>query len=38
VFFAEVEGVSMRRQRVPVSIEGMGAGEITRLIFGTEAT
>lgn len=33
VFFAEVEGVSMRRQRVPVSIEGMGEGNILRLIF-----
>ncbi len=38
VFLAEVEGVSLRRQRVPVSIEGMGEGEITRLNLGPEAT
>jgi hypothetical protein len=34
VFFAEVEGVSMTRQRVPVSVEGMGEGNILRLMFG----
>ena len=34
VFFAEVEGVLLRRQRVPVGVEGMGTGEISRLIFG----
>ena len=34
VFFAEVEGVLLRRQRVPVAVEGMGTGEISRLIFG----
>jgi hypothetical protein len=33
VFFAEVEGVNMSRQHVPVVIEGMGEGEITRLVF-----
>ena len=33
VFFAEVEGVSMSRQRMPVSIEGMGEGNILRLMF-----
>ena len=33
VFFAEVEGVSLSRQRVPVSIEGMGEGTISRLTF-----
>jgi predicted DNA-binding protein with PD1-like motif len=33
VFFAEVEGVSLSRQRVPVSVEGMGEGKITRLTF-----
>jgi len=38
VFLAEVEGVSLRRQRVPVSIEGMGEGEITQLNLGSEAT
>lgn len=34
VFFAEVEGVLLSRQRVPVAVEGMGAGEISRLMFG----
>jgi predicted DNA-binding protein with PD1-like motif len=34
VFFAEVEGVLLRRQRVPVAVEGMGTGEISCLIFG----
>jgi predicted DNA-binding protein with PD1-like motif len=34
VFFAEVEGVSLSRQRVPVSIESMGEGTISRLVFG----
>jgi len=34
VFFAEVEGVTLSRQRVPVAVEGMGEGEITRLVFG----
>jgi predicted DNA-binding protein with PD1-like motif len=33
VFLAEVEGVRLSRQRVPVSVEGMGEGEITRLVF-----
>ena len=33
VFFAQVEGVSMSRQRVPVAIEGMGEGNILRLMF-----
>jgi predicted DNA-binding protein with PD1-like motif len=33
VFFAEVEGELLSRQRVPVAVEGMGAGEISRLIF-----
>jgi predicted DNA-binding protein with PD1-like motif len=33
VFFAEVEGVSLTRQRVPVSVEGMGEGNITQLVF-----
>ena len=33
VFLAEVEGVRLSRQRVPVSVEGMGTGEITRLMF-----
>jgi hypothetical protein len=34
VFFAEVEGVPLSRQRVPVSVEGMGEGKISRLTFG----
>lgn len=36
VFFAEVEGATMTRQRVPVSVEGMGAGNILRLMFDTK--
>jgi predicted DNA-binding protein with PD1-like motif len=34
VFFAEVEGVTLDRQRVPVAVEGMGEGTIGRLVFG----
>jgi predicted DNA-binding protein with PD1-like motif len=34
VYFGEVEGVSLSRQRVPVSVEGMGEGRISRLTFG----
>lgn len=34
VFFAEVEGVPLSRQRVPVTVEGMGEGKISRLTFG----
>ena len=34
IFFAEVEGTTLTRQRVPVDIEGMGTGEISRLMFG----
>jgi predicted DNA-binding protein with PD1-like motif len=34
VFFGEVEGVSLSRQRVPVDIEGMGEGKVSRLTFG----
>jgi len=34
VFFAEVEGVTLSRQRVPVAVAGMGEGEVTRLVFG----
>lgn len=33
VFFAEVEGVTLSRRRVPVAVEGMGEGEVTRLVF-----
>lgn len=34
VFLAEVEGVPLSRQRVSVSVEGMGEGEVSRLTFG----
>ena len=34
VFFAEVEGVSLGRQRMAVAVEGMGEGLISRLVFG----
>jgi predicted DNA-binding protein with PD1-like motif len=33
VFFAEVEGIVMGRRRVPVAVEGMGEGKVTRLVF-----
>lgn len=33
IFFAEVEEVNLSRGKVPVSIEGMGSGMITRLLF-----
>jgi predicted DNA-binding protein with PD1-like motif len=33
VFFTEVERVALSRQRVPVAVEGMGEGEVTRLLF-----
>ena len=33
VFFAEVEGATLSRRRVPVAVEGMGEGEVTRLVF-----
>lgn len=33
IFFAEVEGPTLTRQHVPVAIEGMGQGEISRLMF-----
>jgi predicted DNA-binding protein with PD1-like motif len=34
VFFAEVEGVSLGRQRMAIAVEGMGEGEVSRLTFG----
>ena len=34
VFFGEVEGLPLSRQRVAVSVEGMGEGKVTRLTFG----
>jgi predicted DNA-binding protein with PD1-like motif len=33
IFFAEVEGVSLSRRRVPVTVEGMGEGTVSRLCF-----
>ena len=33
IFFGEVEGVHLTRERVPVSVEGMGKGLISRLMF-----
>jgi predicted DNA-binding protein with PD1-like motif len=33
VFFAEVEGMHLHRDRLPVSVEGMGTGQISRLRF-----
>jgi predicted DNA-binding protein with PD1-like motif len=33
IFFAEVQGVDLTRQRLPVSIKGMGRGTISRLVF-----
>jgi predicted DNA-binding protein with PD1-like motif len=34
VFFAEISGRSLSRQRVPVAVPGMGEGEVSRLTFG----
>ncbi|MFB0536780.1 MAG: PPC domain-containing DNA-binding protein [Anaerolineae bacterium] len=34
VFFTEVEGVTLSRRHMPVAVEGMGEGEISRLTFG----
>lgn len=33
IFFAEVSGTHLSYRRVPVSVEGMGAGEISQLTF-----
>ncbi len=33
IFFAEVDGPTLTRQRVPVSVDGMGEGMISRLMF-----
>ena len=33
IFFAEVEGPTLRRQSIPISVEGMGQGSISRLVF-----
>ena len=34
IFFGELEGPTLTRQSIPVSIEDMGKGAISRLIFG----
>ncbi|HSJ54147.1 MAG TPA: PPC domain-containing DNA-binding protein [Anaerolineae bacterium] len=34
LYLAEVEGITLTRPRVAVSVEGMGSGEISRLAFG----
>ncbi len=34
VFFAEVSGVALSRQRLPVAVAGMGEGQVSRLTFG----
>jgi uncharacterized protein len=33
IFFAEVEGKKLVRERVPVDVPGMGNGSVSRLIF-----
>jgi predicted DNA-binding protein with PD1-like motif len=33
IFFAEVQGATLTRQRVAVTIEGMGTGEVSQLMF-----
>ena len=34
IFFAEISGISLTRQKATVSIDRMGAGEVSRLIYG----
>ncbi len=34
IFFAEIQGSKLTRERVPVEIQGMGKGSVSRLIFG----
>lgn len=36
IFFAEVTGSDLNYRRVPVAVENMGAGEISRLMFDRE--
>jgi predicted DNA-binding protein with PD1-like motif len=33
LFLVEVEGVTLSRRRVPVAVEGMGQGLVSRLVF-----
>jgi len=36
IFFAELEGVTLARERAHVNVPGMGEGEVPRLIFKRE--
>ncbi len=33
IFFAQIEGITLTRESIPVSIEGMGQGILSRLMF-----
>jgi predicted DNA-binding protein with PD1-like motif len=33
IFFTEISAISLTRRRTPVSVDGMGTGEISRLLF-----
>jgi predicted DNA-binding protein with PD1-like motif len=35
-FFAEVEGMALNYRRVRVAVEGMGEGQVTRLVFNQD--
>jgi predicted DNA-binding protein with PD1-like motif len=37
VFFAQVAGRELRRERIPVDVPGMGVGTVSRLFFGPSA-
>ena len=34
VFLAELDGPALRRSRARVAVEGMGEGDVPRLVFG----
>jgi len=36
IFFAEVSGSDLNYRRVPVEVENMGSGQISRLMFSRE--
>ena len=36
IFFAEVTGAPLRREQTPISVGGMGQGEVSRLVFGKQ--
>ena len=36
IFFAEIEGKKLTRARVPVVVQGMGTGTVSRLLFAEE--